>query len=390
MTGDVVSRQNAGPLLLGRKDAKQGGEAHVGIESHYPNMTGDVQLNLVGGQNLGPPIHGMQRVNQGGEAHVLYPRLAFRRVLNRIIPNMTGDVELNLLDGQNVGPPIHGTQRVKQAETRTVRIEFNSRTLRNSSLDIIVQPGAPPWALSVLYPRLAFRRAFQSVLNRIIPQMTGDVESNLLNGQNSVKLGGEAHGEKDVEQGGEAHGIEIRCSQMSAHRDDLRKNRDPPILGLKETEKGSKVHVSIPSCYIPGRLEHWDMPLNPECIHVQNQGSKVEEDIDSLGTYNSRSIRGPAMARISESFLFRLMPKWLPFSVTCLPTCGAHASEAPGFQPPPVEGQEAADLPSWFKLAPVKGDSKPGALEMPRIDSQRCLFAILHGGSTPAGAFVAI
>jgi hypothetical protein len=80
--------------------------------------------------------------------------------------------------------------------------------------------------------------------------------------------------------------------------------------------------VSIPSCYIPGRLEHWDVPLGAfTCFNfhstllsrkVQNQGSKVEEDIDSIGIYNSRSIRGPAMARISESFLFRLMSKWLP------------------------------------------------------------------------------
>jgi hypothetical protein len=44
---------------------------------------------------------------------------------------------------------------------------------------------------------------FVGVLNRIIPNMAGDVEVNLLEGRNS---GPPLLGKKEVKQGGEAHG----------------------------------------------------------------------------------------------------------------------------------------------------------------------------------------
>jgi hypothetical protein len=78
---------------------------------------------------------------------------------------------------------------------------------------------------SVLYPRLAFRREFWSVLNRIIPNMTRDVGSR----QN---VGPPLLGKKEVKQGGEAHG---------AHRVKLCEQPQPRITREPRSIRGSAI-----------------------------------------------------------------------------------------------------------------------------------------------------
>jgi hypothetical protein len=116
MTGDVGSRQNRDPPILGQKDVEQGGEAHGAHRVQLATRKSCKFFSREPRSTRGSAIRKEQIIFFFAVQFCILglPFGAFQSVLNRIIPNMTGDVELNLLDGQNVGPPIHGTQRVKQ------------------------------------------------------------------------------------------------------------------------------------------------------------------------------------------------------------------------------------------------------------------------------------